>query len=120
MSFQGTASDVVVRIASDNSLAPERRISPSWSIALLRSKLEIITGVPPSFQRLTLRLPHNPEPIPIEAADEESVLVASFPFQPYAELHVRTRRFSHQLLFFPFFFLQIVKPGSRLTSYTLG
>ena len=88
MSILGTASDVVVRVSSDNSLAPERRISPSWSIAQLKSKLELMTGVPPSFQRLVLRLPHSSEPIAIGGVDEESVHVADFPFQPYAELHV--------------------------------
>jgi len=88
MSIFGAASDVVVRVSSDNSLAPERRISPSWSIAQLKLKLELVTGVPPLFQSLTLRLPHSSEPIAIEGVDEESVHVADFPFQPYAELHV--------------------------------
>ncbi|KAF8426658.1 CAP Gly-rich domain-containing protein [Tirmania nivea] len=92
MSILGTASDVVVRVSSDNSLAPERRVSPSWSIAQLKSKLELMTGVPPSFQRLILRLPHSSEPIAIEGVDEESVYVADFPFQPYAELHVADTR----------------------------
>lgn len=88
MSFHETAPDVVVRVASDNSIAPERRISPSWSIAQLKSKLELVTGVPPSNQLLTLRLPHNPDPIVIEGPDEESIHVSDFPLQPYSELHV--------------------------------
>ncbi|KAF8477273.1 CAP Gly-rich domain-containing protein [Kalaharituber pfeilii] len=92
MFFQGTASDIVVRVSSDNSIAPERRISPSWSIALLKSKMEVVTGIPPSFQRLTLHLPHNSDPIPIDSPDEENTQVASFPFQPYAELHVADLR----------------------------
>ena len=88
MSFQGTAADVILKVSSDNSLAPERRISPSWSISTLKAKLELVTGVPPSFQRLTLRLPHDATPIPIESSDEDSTQLASFPLQQYAELHV--------------------------------
>ena len=84
-------------MASDNSLAPERRISPSWSIAQLKSKLELVTGVPPSYQLLTLRLSHHPDPIVIEGPDEESIHVSDFPFQPYAELHVCREKISFSL-----------------------
>ena len=33
----------------------ERRISPSWTIAQLKVKLEPVTGIPPSSQRLYVR-----------------------------------------------------------------
>ena len=33
----------------------ERRISPSWTIAQLKAKLEPVTGIPPSCQRLYMR-----------------------------------------------------------------
>ena len=35
-------------------LSAERRISPSWSISVLKFKLEPITGIPPSSQQLSL------------------------------------------------------------------
>lgn len=36
-------------------LSAERRISPSWSIGQLKAKLEPVTGIPPSVQRLRTR-----------------------------------------------------------------
>lgn len=82
-----TAHDIPIQITSENS-GSERRITPSWTIAQLKTKLESVTGIPPSSQRLGLRLPSRPE-IAIEAPDEESVLVARFPLQTYAEIYVR-------------------------------
>lgn len=90
MSFV-TAADVPVRVVSDNAAA-ERRITPSWTIAILKAKLETVTGIPPSSQQLTLRLPHAPQPIPISSHDEETTQIASFPLQPYVELHVADTR----------------------------
>lgn len=85
MSMQ-TAHDIPLQITSENS-ASERRITPSWSIAHLKTKLEPVTGIPPSSQKLALRLPNQPE-LAVEAADEENVQLASFPLQAYAEIHV--------------------------------
>lgn len=81
-----TAHDIPLRITSEDS-ASERRITPSWSIAHLKTKLEPVTGIPPSSQRLSLRLP-NQAGVAIEAADEENVQLAAFPLQAYAEIHV--------------------------------
>ena len=81
-----TAHDLPLQITSENS-ASERRITPSWSIAHLKTKLEPVTGIPPSSQKLSLRLPNRPE-IAVDAADEENVQLASFPLQAYAEIHV--------------------------------
>jgi len=86
MSFSTTA-DIPVRVTSDNA-ASERRITPSWSITELKNKLEPVTGIPPSSQQLTLRVPHAPQPIPISSHDEENTQIAAFSLQPYAELHV--------------------------------
>jgi len=82
-----TAHDIPLQISSENASA-ERRITPSWSVAQLKTKLEPVTGIPPSSQRLTLRLPDQ-EGIPIEAEDEERVQLARWPLQPYAEIQVR-------------------------------
>jgi tubulin-folding cofactor B len=85
MALQSSA-DVPLLITSPNS-SSERRISPSWSIAHLKTRLEPITGVPASCQRLSLRIASQ-DPTPISAQDEEQTLLAAFPLQPYAEIAV--------------------------------
>ncbi|KAI1431752.1 CAP Gly-rich domain-containing protein [Xylaria sp. CBS 124048] len=79
-------ADVPLLVTSENS-SSERRITPSWSISHLKSKLEPITGVPPACQRLKLKVSSG-ESIPIEAADEDATLLHNFPLAPYAELQV--------------------------------
>ncbi len=49
-----TAPDIPLQITSVNA-SSERRVTPSWTIAKLKSKLEPITGIPTSAQRLHLR-----------------------------------------------------------------
>ena len=85
MSFQ-TAGDIPIQITSETA-GSERRISPSWTIGQLKSKLELITGIPPSSQKLALSSSGQPS-IPIEAVDEDTTQLASFPLIPYAEIHV--------------------------------
>jgi len=82
-------ADIPLQVVSDN-FALERRITPSWSINVLKTKLEHITGVPPSSQKLYLKLSGQPA-IPIEAADEDRTQLASFPLIAYAELQVSKR-----------------------------
>ena len=79
-------ADVPLQVISEQA-ASERRISPSWSINQLRGRLEPITGIPPSSQKLSLKAVGG-ERIAIEAADEENTRLSSFPLAPYAELHV--------------------------------
>ncbi|KAK1772625.1 cell polarity protein alp11 [Phialemonium atrogriseum] len=83
-------ADVPLIVVSDNSSA-ERRITPSWTISQLKTKLEPITGVPPSSQRIFLKTSTN-ERIAIEAPDEETGRLTAFPLSPYAELHVTDTR----------------------------
>lgn len=78
-------ADVPMLVISDNT-ASERRITPSWTISQLRGKLEHITGVPPSSQKLSIKTPTGFTPI--EAADEDATALAGFPLAQYAELHV--------------------------------
>jgi hypothetical protein len=85
MSLQSVA-DVPLLVSSPNS-SSERRISPSWTIAHLKSRLEPITGVPASCQQLSLRV-GSQDAVPITAADEEQTRLTSFPLQPYAEITV--------------------------------
>lgn len=81
-----TAQDIPLQIVSSSS-SSERRVNPSWSIAELKTRLEPITGVPASSQRLGLRVGSQPE-MAIEARDEDAVTLASFGLQPYAVLEV--------------------------------
>ncbi|KAF2129102.1 hypothetical protein P153DRAFT_367376 [Dothidotthia symphoricarpi CBS 119687] len=81
-----SAADVPLLISSPNS-SSERRISPSWSIAHLKSRLEPITGVPAGSQQLTLRV-GSQDAVSITAADEEQATLALFPLQPYAQITV--------------------------------
>ncbi|KAL9097094.1 MAG: hypothetical protein Q9163_006375, partial [Psora crenata] len=64
----------------------ERRITPSWTIFQLKAKLESITGIPPSAQRLALRLPGQEGETLIEADDEHAVAIGRWPLVPYAEI----------------------------------
>jgi Ubiquitin-like domain len=61
MSLQ-TAPDIplIITIPDPSPTSPpllsaERRISPSWTIGQLKAKLEPVTGIPPSVQRLRTR-----------------------------------------------------------------
>ncbi|KAK3315306.1 CAP Gly-rich domain-containing protein [Apodospora peruviana] len=83
-------ADVPLYVVSEYS-SSERRITPSWSIAQLKKKLEPITGIPPSCQRISLKTPSN-ENISVEAADEESTYLQTYPLSPYAELRVTDTR----------------------------
>jgi hypothetical protein len=85
MSLQ-SAADVPLLISSPNS-SSERRISPSWSIAQLKARLEPITGVPATCQHLSLRV-GSQDAVALVAADEEQTRLAAFPLQPYAEITV--------------------------------
>lgn len=79
-------ADVPLIVVSDN-VSSERRITPSWTIGQLKTKLEPITGVPPSSQRLSLKTAGG-ESIPIESSDEDSTYLTNYPLSPYAELYV--------------------------------
>ncbi|KAK5661513.1 hypothetical protein OQA88_11417 [Cercophora sp. LCS_1] len=83
-------ADVPLHVISEYS-ASERRITPAWTIAQLKTKMEPITGIPPSCQKIYLKTPANSH-IPVEAADEETTYMQSFPLVPYAELHIADTR----------------------------
>lgn len=85
-----TSRDIPLLIKSA-SASSERRITPSWTITQLKQKLEPITGIPPSSQKLLLHLPGG-QKIPIEADgdddDEGNVQLARWDLIPYAEIEV--------------------------------
>ncbi|KAI9863900.1 MAG: hypothetical protein M1813_003552 [Trichoglossum hirsutum] len=86
-----TAQDVPLLITSDNARA-ERRVSPAWTVAMLKQKLESVTGIPPAAQRLVLRVPGKGDiPLATEGDDEGTPLVG-FGLQPYAEILVTDTR----------------------------
>lgn len=96
-----TTADVPLLIRSENS-ASERRVTPSWSIATLKARLEPITGVPADCQKLSLKVGSQP-PQPIAAQDEEATQIGVFPLQAYAELQVSggNKFVSHPTLYHP-------------------
>lgn len=79
-------ADVPLLVVSENSSA-ERRITPSWSISTLKAKLETVTGIPPSAQRILLKTATEGN-VPVEASDEDSTQLTAFSLTAYAELHV--------------------------------
>ncbi|KAF2736887.1 hypothetical protein EJ04DRAFT_542279 [Polyplosphaeria fusca] len=79
-------ADVPLLISSP-SASSERRVTPSWSIAHLKARLEPITGIPAASQRLSLRV-GSQDPVEVTAADEEQTQLAAFALQPYADLTV--------------------------------
>lgn len=83
-----TARDIPILITSTAS-SSERRITPSWTLAHLKTKLEPVTGIAPASQKLTLRLPDQSRESPLEAEDEDSVQVGTWPLVPYAEIKVQ-------------------------------
>lgn len=81
-----SSHDVPLLVRSDTS-SSERRVSPAWTIATLKGRLEPITGIPASCQRLSLKVGSQPS-LPIEAADEETTQIGTYSLQAYAELQV--------------------------------
>lgn len=81
-----TAHDLPLLITSDNS-SSERRVTPSWTIAHFKDRLEPITGVPASCQRLSIKLPGGGKQA-IEALDEENTQLVNWPLQEYSEIFV--------------------------------
>lgn len=83
-----TVRDIPLSITSAAS-SSERRITPSWTVAHLKTKLEPVTGIPPSSQQLSLRLPNQQEEIAIHAEDEDGVEIGQWPLVPHAEIKVQ-------------------------------
>jgi tubulin-folding cofactor B len=81
-----TSRDIPLLIKSA-SASSERRITPSWTIAQLKQKLEPVTGISPACQKLLLHLPDG-QKIPLEADDEDNVQLARWDLIPYAEIEV--------------------------------
>ncbi|KAI9734531.1 MAG: hypothetical protein M1834_002132 [Cirrosporium novae-zelandiae] len=55
MSFQSTPHDVSLYVTSPLTKS-ERRITPTWTLADLKKKLQPVTGIPSEFQTLELKV----------------------------------------------------------------
>lgn len=80
-------ADIPLQVVSDVT-ASEIRITPSWTISQLKSKLEPVTGIPPSAQRLSLNAASGASAVPIDAPDPDNMTLSNWNLTPYAELHV--------------------------------
>ncbi|KAF2228877.1 hypothetical protein EV356DRAFT_537722 [Viridothelium virens] len=83
------ATDIPLLVRSENT-SSERRVSPSWTISHFKSRLEPITGVPASCQKLTLGTSHPDRTLEVE--DEDSSNVQDWGLQPYSEIVVQDTR----------------------------
>lgn len=85
-----SAPDLTVHVRSDNA-SSERRISPSWTIAQFKTRLEPITGVPSTSQSLSFQLSDSQPRQPIHSSNEDATQLSSFPLQQYAQVFVGWR-----------------------------
>ncbi|KAL4898424.1 Cap-Gly domain-containing protein [Aspergillus ambiguus] len=95
MAFQPTPTDISVIIttpASSSNKEPhfvtERRITPTWSVMQVKSKLETMTGVPPSSQRLLLKVPGRPH----QWVDGDDTLIGDWGLMKGCEIEVHDSR----------------------------
>ncbi|KAB8206516.1 CAP-Gly domain protein [Aspergillus parasiticus SU-1] len=95
MSFQPTPSDVSVLIttptASANSephFVTERRITPTWTVIQLKSKLETMTGIPPGSQSLKLKTPGFPD----QWLDGDENIIGGWELRKGCEIEVHDSR----------------------------
>ncbi|KAF3085628.1 hypothetical protein TWF569_008359 [Orbilia oligospora] len=83
--------DIVILVSSENAIT-ERRISPSWTLSTLKSRLEPITGIPPFAQQLSYQL-HDASPAqPISTDNEDGVHVSDLGWTAGAKLVVSDTR----------------------------
>ncbi|KAJ6262136.1 Cell polarity protein alp11 [Drechslerella dactyloides] len=83
--------DIIVLLHSENAVT-ERRVTQSWTIADLKLKLEPVTGIPPSAQRLSYQLPDSNSPVTLERLNENAVQVSELQWQMYTKLTVDDTR----------------------------
>ena len=79
-------ADISLFVTSDYS-ASERRVTPSWTVGQFKAKMESVTGIPPTQQRLEYRSAVG-ERMSMEVADEEGTVLAGFPLAKGGEIHV--------------------------------
>lgn len=98
MSFQPTPTDIAVAITTPSTsshsdeprLHSERRITPTWTLQQVKSKLETMTGVPPSSQRLRLKTPGLPD----QWVEGDDSIIGNWGLARGSEIEVYTPWFS--------------------------
>ncbi|KAK6341102.1 hypothetical protein TWF696_009403 [Orbilia brochopaga] len=83
--------DIVILVHSENAVT-ERRVTPSWTIADLKSKLEPVTGIPPSAQKLSYQFPDSNGLETIDGLNENVVRISELQWQTYTKLIVEDKR----------------------------
>ncbi|KAF4556785.1 CAP-Gly domain-containing protein 1 [Elsinoe fawcettii] len=87
--MSATAQDITALVISQNSKS-ERRINPSWTLEHLKIRLESVTGVPASAQRLSITLPSGQQQSLDHLSDTN--LIGQMNLRDFAELHVNDSR----------------------------
>ena len=88
--FTQAPLDIPMIIRSDNIYC-ERRVSPSWTIAHFKSRLEPITGIPTSHQRVVILCnadDNSNSKNVLESRDEHSSQLLEFELRPYGQIFV--------------------------------
>ncbi|KAJ6127459.1 hypothetical protein N7523_003071 [Penicillium sp. IBT 18751x] len=97
MAFQPTPADISVIITSpaaaksangEPTFLTERRVTPSWTVMQLKGKLETMTGVPPSSQRLRVKVPGQQA----QWADNDDQLIGNYGLAKGSEIEVHDSR----------------------------
>ena len=83
--------DIVILVHSETAIT-ERRVTPSWTIADLKSKLEPVTVIPPSAQRLSYQFVNGNELESLDGLDADVVRISELHWQPYTKLMVSLLR----------------------------
>lgn len=89
--------EISVFVTSDQT-SSERRINPQWTIAELKNKLEVITGIPPASQSLSLygvskiSLPTQIVANVSKGEDETTKTLESYTIDQYGRIHVDDSR----------------------------
>ncbi|KAF3901996.1 hypothetical protein AA313_de0200371 [Arthrobotrys entomopaga] len=83
--------DIVILVKSENAVT-ERRVTPTWSVSTLKMKLEPVTGIPPSAQKLSYQLPEATNITSLEELDENTVSISTLGWQIYTKLIVEDIR----------------------------
>lgn len=118
MAFQPTPTDISVIISTpasaqaESSFITERRITPTWTVMQLKSKLETMTGIPPGSQHLRVKVPGRAD----QWAEGDERIIADWGLVKGSEIEVGG--FVLYLCFFFFSASRIVISGlSSLNSF---
>ncbi|KAL4996152.1 CAP Gly-rich domain-containing protein [Aspergillus recurvatus] len=96
MSFQPTPTDIPVAITTPSTSTPiseprlhsERRITPTWTVHQVKAKLETMTGIPPSSQRLRLKTPGRAD----QWVDGDDTIIGEWGLMRGSEIEVHDTR----------------------------